>query len=192
MKCLKADQIYLYLEGELSAEEASAVRFHLASCPSCQKAVEEREHLNQACKELPLGDLPTDFTPRVMRKIFPEKVSFRSWLRALAGGLASFVVFSLLFLFLSASPFLPFLTAFYRAPLNLVQDISLVLVKIFKLLTLLIKVFLQLISLFTRGFMSVFTLIQPEIQISLTLFFLIFFFFFFYKIKRKFLIGENA
>lgn len=192
MKCLKADQIYLYLEGELSAEETSAVRFHLASCPSCQKAVEERERLNQACRDLPMRDLSPNFTHEVMMKIFPDKVPFRRWLRTLAWGLSSLVVFSLLFLFLSASPFLPFLTAFYRAPLNLVQDISLVLVKIFKLLTLLIKVFLQLISLFTRGLMSVFTLIQPEIQISLTLFFLIFFFFFFYKIKRKFLIGENA
>lgn len=192
MKCLGVDQIYLYLEGELSDEEINAVRHHMASCSRCRKAVEERKLLNQAYGELPLWDLPSDFTPRVMRKIFPEKVPFRSWLRALAGGLAALVISSLLFLILTAPNFSQFLTLLYRSPLNLVQEMALVVVKIFKMLTLIFKIILQWISPVSQGFLTLFTLIQPEIQFSLTFLFLALFSFFFYKIQRKFSVGENA
>jgi len=59
MSCLRLDQIYLYLEGQLPASEIKELEKHLASCLKCQEAVEERKVLLQASQTLPLLETPT-------------------------------------------------------------------------------------------------------------------------------------
>lgn len=92
MNCLRINQIYLFLEKELSPSENKKIEEHLASCPKCKKAMEEREFLHQAAESLPLWQTPPDFTHQIMAAIFPEKISLRSWFTALAAGFSSTVL----------------------------------------------------------------------------------------------------
>lgn len=62
MNCLRINQIYLYLEGELSPAENKSIEEHLSSCLICKKAVKERKLLLQASRSLPLWNTPPDFS----------------------------------------------------------------------------------------------------------------------------------
>ena len=45
MSCLSADDIYLYLEEELTGAAAARIGEHLEACPACRGALEERRLL---------------------------------------------------------------------------------------------------------------------------------------------------
>ena len=100
MNCLHLDQVYLYLEEELSPSEKSRVEEHLASCPKCQAAVEERRLLHQASDSLPLWEPPPDFTNQVMARLFPVRMSIRNWITVSVAGfsLTAFALFIYLIL----------------------------------------------------------------------------------------------
>ncbi len=70
MTCLHIDQICLFIEKDLSLEEARKVERHLASCAKCRNAVDERRMLLQAAESLPVLQAPPDFPQQVMAKIF--------------------------------------------------------------------------------------------------------------------------
>lgn len=192
MNCLRVDQIYLYLEGELPSVEKEDVEKHLKRCSKCKKAVEEREFLHRACSSLHLWQTPAGFSQQVMKKIFPEKVLFPSWIRIMAGGIVSFFLAFLSLIIFSAQKFPSLLTHLYQAPLNLTQPIPSFLVKVLKVLPLILKVFVHLSTIIIESLMKLITLIKPEIQMLLIFIVLILFSIFFYRIKRKIFIGEKA
>lgn len=97
MKCLGIDQVYSYLEKELSSEENKKIEEHLATCLKCKKALEERSLLLQAADSLPLWQIPPDFTQQVMARVYPDKVTLRQWLTAVAVGTSSIVATLLAF-----------------------------------------------------------------------------------------------
>jgi predicted anti-sigma-YlaC factor YlaD len=69
MSCLRLEQVYLYLEGELDPSGFRVVEDHLNLCPSCRRAVEERRAIHEASLMLPPVAVPQDFSARVLARI---------------------------------------------------------------------------------------------------------------------------
>lgn len=192
MRCLKADQIYLYLEKELSPPEIQKIKEHLTSCPKCQKAVEERKILLQASESLPLWEIPPDFARQVMERISPKKVTLRSWLTAAAAGLFSISLALSIFFVLSGENFLEVVFGLGHRLLDLVRTASVLLVKVFKLASLLIKVINQFLGFLCKGLIRLTSILNPEVQIILIVLTVILSVTLIFGVRRKFVGGEKS
>lgn len=192
MRCLKADQIYLYLEKELTPPEIQKIEEHLTSCPKCQKAVEERRILLQASGSLPLWEIPPDFARQVMEQISPKKVTLRSWLAAAATGFISIFLTLFIFFVLSGENFLEVVFGLGYRLLNLVRTTSVFLVKVFKLASLLIKVINQFLGFLLKGFIRLSSILNPEAQIILIVLTVILSVTLIFGVRRKFIGGEKS
>lgn len=192
MRCLRADQIYLYLEKELTPPEIQKIKEHLTSCPACQKAVEERKILLQASESLPLWEIPPDFARQVMERISPKKVPLRSWLAAAAAGLLSISLTFFIFFVLSGENFLEVVFGLGHGLLELVRTASVLLIKVFKLISLLIKVINQLLGFLFEGFIRFTSILNPEVQIILIVLTIILSLTLIFGVRRKFIGGEKS
>lgn len=192
MRCLKADQIYLYLEKELTPTEFQKIKEHLTSCPKCQKAVEERKILLQASENLPLWEIPPDFARQVMERISPKKVTLRSWLTAAAAGLFSISLALSIFFVFSGENFLEVVFGLGHRLLDLVRTASVLLVKVFKLASLLIKVINQFLGFFFKGLIRLTSILNPEVQIILIVLTVILSVTLIFGVRRKFVGGEKS
>ena len=192
MKCLGIDQVYSYLEKELSSEENKKIEEHLATCLKCKNALEERSLLLQAADSLPLWQIPPDFTQQVMARIYPDKVTVRQWLTAVAVGTSSIVATLLAFFILTGQNLTTFLSSITHTLWNLVRNIAIIFIKLFKIASLLITVARQLVEHLFENFARLTTLIRPEVQISIITFSILLFTFLILGIRRKILIGEKS
>jgi len=192
MSCLRIDQIYLYLEGELSLEEIQSIKEHISSCMKCKRAVEERELLIKASKSLPALEIPLGFTQRVLAQIFPQVTSLRQWLIAAAIGISSAVLAFLAVYLLSGQNLAYLFKNLNSVGLNLFRNFIVVLVKAAKLISLIIKIFLKIGSMLVNGLASLTTILSPEIQIILIVLTVILSALLLYGAKRKFFAGESA
>ncbi len=192
MSCLRIDQIYLYLEGELSFEETQSAREHISSCTKCKRAVDERELLVKASKSLPPLEIPPDFTQRVLNQIFPPITSLREWLMTAAIGISSAVLAFFAFYVLSGQNLTHLFISLNRMALNFLRNFIVVLAKAVKLISLIIKVLFKVGSMLVNGMVSLTTLLSPEIQIILILLTIILSALLLYGAKRKFSAGEKA
>ncbi len=192
MRCLRIEQIYLYLEKELSPEKEREIHKHLAACPKCKKAVKERSLLHQAAESLPLWKTPPDFTQQVMARIFPERVSPLAWLGAVASGFASMILAVVLFALVTGQNLSSLLFNIYHTGLDLVKNLSPLFAKSLKVASLLIKILQQLGELLIKGLTLLTTIISPQVQIILIAIAIIFIVSSIYGIRRKLLIGEKA
>lgn len=192
MKCLRIDQIYLYLEGELSSEDAQVLQEHISSCPKCKKAVEERRLLVKASKALPSLEIPPDFTQRVLAQIFPKTTSVRGWLTTTVVGLSS-AVLAFFAVYLLSGQNLPHLFInLNNMTLNLFRNFIVVLIKTAKLISLVMKIFLEIGSMLFKGLANLTTILNPETQIILIALTVILSALLLYGAKRKFFAGEKA
>jgi len=192
MKCLGIDQVYSYLEKELSSEENKKIEEHLATCLKCKKALEERSLLFQAADSLPLWQIPPDFTQQVMARVYPDKVTLRQWLTAVAVGTSSIVATLLAFFIFTGQNLTTFLSGITHTLWNLVRNIAIIFIKLFKIASLLITVARQLVEHLFENFARLTTLISPEVQISIITFSILLFTFLILGIRRKILIGEKS
>lgn len=192
MKCLHIDQIYLFIEKDLSLEEAKKVERHLASCAKCRNAVEERRMLLQAAESLPVLQPPPDFPQQVMAKIFPEKVTLRGWLTAATTGFSAVSLVLFLYLVISGQNLAHLLLSVNSTFWIFIQDISVLLVKVFKLASLIIGIIIKFSGYLLKGFVQLTTIINPEVQIALILITLIISAFLLYGMRRKIWTGEKA
>ena len=67
--CPALESIYEYLDGNLSAAERAAFEAHLARCPGCRAAIEERRAIAAAATTLPALDVPDDFARGVIARL---------------------------------------------------------------------------------------------------------------------------
>lgn len=192
MSCLRIDQIYLYLEGELSPEDTQSIQEHISSCMKCKRAVQERELLVKASKSLPALEIPPGFTQRVLVQIFPQITSLREWVTTAAAGISSAVLAFFIFYLLSGQNLAHLFINLNRMALNLFRNFIVVLAKSAKLISLVIKILLRIGSLFVNGLESLTTLLSPEIQIILIILTVILSALLLYGAKRKFFAGEKA
>jgi len=192
MKCLNIEQIYLYLEKELSLGENKKIEEHLTICPKCKKALEERRLLLQATESLPLWQTPPDFTQQVMARIFPAKVSLKAWLGAVSTGFVSLILALFIFFLATGQNLSSLALSFYDTILNLIRNFSPIFVKLIKLASLFLKILQQLAEYIIKGFTLLTTIISPEIQIIIITITTILIASSIYGIRKKLLVGEKA
>jgi len=192
MNCLPIDQIYLYLEGELSPDENRSIKDHVSSCKKCRQAVEERKLLVEASLSLPAWITPQDFTQRVLARIFPKRATFREWIVTAAIGLSSAVLAFFAVYLISGQNLASLFINLNRTALSLFRNIIVVLVKAAKLISIGIQVVQKIVSLLLKGLASLTTILDPELQIGLIVLFFVITALLLYGAKRKFPTGEKA
>lgn len=192
MKCLSIEQIYLYIEKELSASENKKIEEHLTACPKCKNAIEERKPLIKAAESLPLWQTPPDFTRQIMTKIFPDKVSLSQWLVTVSAGFISITLALFIFFLVTGQNLSGLLISLYHVLLNLVKNLSLLFVKLYKLASLFVNILQQFSEYLVKGFTLLTTIISPQVQIIIITITIILIASFIFGIKRKLLIGEKT
>jgi anti-sigma factor RsiW len=72
-----SSQLNAYVDQCLSADEARVVDEHLHGCPECRRALRAIEYLDSALRSMPLVQVGSDFTNRVVRSLHVvQKSSF--------------------------------------------------------------------------------------------------------------------
>jgi len=192
MKCLSIEQIYLFIEKELPLSTNKKIEEHLATCRKCKNVLEERRHLVQASKNLPLWQTPPDFTQQVMARIFPIRVPLSAWLTAAYAGFGSIILAIFILFLVAGQNFSSLLTSLNHSLWNFVRNLSPVFVKLLKVASLFVKTLQQFFEYIIKAFASLTTIISPQVQIIIITIAIILISFSIYGIKRKILIGEQA
>jgi len=192
MNCLHVDQIYLYLEGELSPCENRSIENHLSSCERCRMAVAERRSLMEASQNLPLWEIPLDFTQQILAQVFPKKITFREWVVTGAIGLSSAVLAFLAVYLISGQNLASLFINLNQTALDLFRNIVVVLIKAAKLISIGFQVIQKIGSFILKGLTGLTVILGPELQIGLIVLFLVITILLFFGAKRKFSFGEKA
>ena len=192
MGCLTIEQIYLFLEGELSPQEVQTIHAHLESCPRCRKAIDARRSLVQAVDSLPRFKVPPDFTQQVMARIFPEKAPLRAWIKAIAGGLSSMVFAFFLYYIFSGKNLAEVFVSLNQFFLSAFRTLSTGFVKAFKLIWHLIDLVMQFFSFLLKGFSQLTTIVRPEVQVAVIALILLVSALLFIGVRRKLMMGEKV
>ncbi|NIM91894.1 MAG: hypothetical protein GTO17_13210 [Candidatus Aminicenantes bacterium] len=191
MSCLSVEQIYMYLERQLSASENKIIEKHVASCLRCQKVLEERKLLLQAVGNLPSWQVPSNFSQQVMENISPVKVSLSSWLSALAGGFLTFIVAFTIYILATGQNMASLFISLQQTLWEQIKNSSLVFIKFFKVISAILSTVRQLLESLFNGLLHLLTVIKPEVQILIIVTFILLSFLFIYGMRRKFLFGEK-
>ena len=191
MNCLTIEQVYLYLEDELTPEERSSIAGHVASCEHCRNAVEERRVLMEAAESLPPLQVPPDFSQQVMARIFPQKSQIRLWIAALATGF-SLVIAIFLAAFLQADLSLSgTFIQLNRSLWSFVSSLSVFFIKFIKILSLAFNLLVQLGSYIYKALIGMTSVIGIEVQITLIILTILLSVTAIYGVRRKIWSGEN-
>ena len=192
MKCLTIEQIYLYIEKELSPSENKNVESHLKVCSKCQKALEERRLLSQAAESLHLWEIPPDFTQQVMARIFPPRVSLPAWLGTLAAGFASMVLCFFILTLVTGQNLRSLLLNFTEAVFNFIKYLIPLFVKVLKLASVLVTIAQRFAEFLLKGLTVLTSIISTEVQIIIISTTIILIVSSIYFLRRKLLFGEKT
>ena len=192
MDCLNIEQIYLFLEQEMSPDEMLRIQKHLASCPRCVNAVEDRRALVLAANSLPQIEVPPDFRQLVMAAIFPDKVPLSVWVKSIAAGLSSTVFAFLLYYIFSGKNLAGLFISIGQFFLSVLSALSTGLAKILKLAGYLVNILFDLVRLLIKGFVQLTTLLSPEAQFIIIAITLLLSALLLFGVRRKFMMGEKA
>jgi len=127
-----------------------------------------------------------------MERIPPVKVSLREWVTAVAVGSSSIMVTLFAYFIFTGQNLMSVLDNFSHTLWNTIRNVALILVKLFKLASLLITIISQFVGYFFENFDRLTTLISPEVQIIIITFSIILFTSLILGIRRKILIGEKS
>lgn len=192
MNCLRADQIYLFLEGDLSPLEYRSIKDHFSSCDKCRAAVQERKLFLEASQSLPAWETPDDFTQRVIDRIFPHRITLRDWVITASVGLSSAALAFLAVFLLSGQNLADLFIHLNQTTLNLFQNLVVVLAKAVKLISAGARVIFKIASLIIKGLAGFGNFLSPEFQVGLVAFTIIATVLLFLGAKRKLFAGEKA
>jgi len=191
MTCLGIDRIYLYLEGELPDSERSRVEAHLADCPACRNAVEDRRLLLEASAEIPPLPIPENFSQSVMRRIFQERIPMRDVLIATSIGLSAMLTTMLTVFIWSGQSLIDFLVGINHTALSSLQSFFINCAKLFKLVLLLAKVLRQMGGFLAEGLARLTSLLSPEFQVGMIGVVMLASAVIFHFLRKKHLIGDR-
>lgn len=192
MDCLNIEQIYLFLEQEMSPDEMLRIQKHLDSCPRCVNAVEDRRALVLAANSLPQIEVPPDFGQQVMAAIFPDKVPLRVWVKSIAAGLSSTAFAFLLFYIFSGKNLADLFISIGTFFLSVLSALSTGLAKILKFAGYLVNILFDLVRLLIKGFVQLTALLSPEAQFIIIAITLLLSALLLFGVRRKFMMGEKA
>lgn len=192
MDCLNIEQIYLFLEQEMSPDEMLRIQKHLDSCPRCIDAVEDRRALVLAANSLPQIEVPPDFRQQVMAAIFLDKVPLSVWVKSIAAGLSSTVFAFLLYYIFSGKNLAGLFISIGQFFLSVLSALSTGLAKILKLAGYLVNILFDLVRLLIKGFVQLTALLSPEAQFIIIAITLLLSALLLFGVRRKFMMGEKA
>jgi anti-sigma factor RsiW len=191
MNCLRIDQIYLYLEGELSAAEISAVEKHLHSCPLCQNAMEERRLLLKAADNIPLMDPPPLFTQQVMSRILLQRISLRAAVLAVTSAFTSAAALLMTLFLLSGQSVANMLVGLNQSTMAVVRNIVVGGAKVIKVVALVFKLIYQFSEFIGEGLGHLTGILSPEFQVMIISVTLLSTMFLYLVVKRKISTGDK-
>jgi len=191
MNCLTIDQVYLYLENELTPEESSGIAGHIASCEKCRRAVEDRRVLIEAAESLPPLSVPPEFTQQIMARIFPQKSHIRIWIAALATGFSLIVAIFLAAFLQSDFSLSGAFIQLNRSLWSFVSHLSVFFIKLIKIISLTFNLLVQLSSYIYKALTSMTSVIGIEVQIALVILTILLSVTVVYGVRRKIWSGEN-
>lgn len=192
MKCLDIDQIYLYLEGELSPEKAGAIQTHIARCQKCSQAVQERSFLLDASESLPPMEIPADFAQQTMEMIRPEKDTIWNLFFAAAIGFSSTVLIMFMYLLISGQNPARFFIQLSHTFLSSFKTLSVWLAKSVKLISIAFKIVWQIGSFLLSGISRLTHIMSMEFQIGLVILAFILYISLYFGIRKNILTGEKT
>jgi predicted anti-sigma-YlaC factor YlaD len=169
MTCLKVEQLYAYLEGELAGRDKTALEDHLAACEKCRDALETRKDLLAAAETLPPFDVPPDFAQSIMDRLSPaaakSKIPLPGRLAAAAVGLATFGITISVVSLISRRSLSQLFLGLNRFFWNAVQGFATTLAKLAKYIVLTFKILGQIAGAILEIFKALTSVIGPETQI---------------------------
>jgi hypothetical protein len=191
MNCLNLYQIHQYLENELTEPENSSIREHIAHCPHCKHALEDRQTLLQAVESLPYLETPPDFTQQVISQIFPQTIPLaRSLATAVAGSCAIFLTTIIIFI-ASGQNLVNVLMAMNQSVLNSIKHVSVFSAKLIKLAFLFVRIIIQLAGYLLNSLTHMSTVLGPEFQAFLVFITLLISGTLVFGLRRKLFLGEK-
>ena len=190
--CRHDEALYLYLEGELSPDDALELEAHLAACSACRDALAERRLLHEAFASLPPLEVPPDFALSVMDRIPEEAERKAGWLTALAAGSVALATCLLGFYLLTGQSLSDVLVAVSRSLGSAFGRLLPFLAKLWTLGGIFLRIATDLILTLGKGLGIVSSLLGPEglglvlcLGVLLTLLLL-------YGAKRLLSLGERS
>lgn len=191
MTCLGIDRIYAYLDGELSTREQAELEAHIARCPACREAVEDRRRLQTAAREIPPLRVPPDFTAQVMLRLRLELVPLRDILIAASLGLAAMLVTMLSVFLWSGQSLFDFLVGLNHSALQSLQAFFVTCAKLFKTLILILRVLSRSFGSLLEALARSVSTLRPEVQAGIIMAVMIFCAGLFILIRKKSVIGDS-
>jgi predicted anti-sigma-YlaC factor YlaD len=173
MNCLRPADIYLYLENGLDPAAAREADEHLALCPGCRSAFEERRALMDAVAGIPDFEVPPDLAGRILARIPPDRSSLFGGLVAFIIGLSSFFLGGLAYVILTGQSLTGFLIDANRSAWGFMRDASLAFIKFAKLTALGLDLLIKFIGEMGKGLALFSALIRPEVYAAVFLLFLV-------------------
>jgi predicted anti-sigma-YlaC factor YlaD len=163
MNCLGPDRMDLYLEGEMDGTERREFEEHIARCPACREALEDRRVFERALSSLPDIEIPPDFARTVLDRLPASPAPAFAWLASAVIG-ATALLTALLGYYLSTGESLfGLLASMGRSVLSFVSLAVPLLAKVFSLGRVLIELAGDLGMALMRGLAVFSSLIRPEI-----------------------------
>jgi anti-sigma factor RsiW len=166
MSCLRADEIYSLLEGDLSPEARSEFESHLAVCPGCRRGVAERRAIDAAAAGLVPLDVPADFPQRVMSRIAAPRSSRRARLARLAYGVGLLAILAALTPLVLRDP-LSRITSLGRALWAAVKNAAVFWARLIRLAALAGDILRPLLRTSGRALSALGELMSPGVEILL-------------------------
>jgi anti-sigma factor RsiW len=190
MNCVRLDEIYRFLDGDLSPAEQNAVEGHLAVCARCREALEDRRILAEAADGLPSFLVPADFSRQVMEKIAARKVSLPAWLIILASGTSVLAALAAV-AFLSGRDALSLLSGINHSLWNGIKSAIVFSAKLVRLVSLAGESLRPLIHVFGKGLAALAGVISPGLQAILITLSLGLIVSLFYGLHKVFSMGDS-
>jgi len=168
MSCLKNEEIYAFIEGELSERDGRRLEAHAAGCAGCGAALEDRRAFLAAAESLPSLNVPEGFAAGILRNLPPESPPFRIrlWLASMAAGIVAFSGTLAAIALLSGQNLGAYLAHLSQAGLGYFQDAATTAVKLMKYIFLFFKVTREFAAALFNVFKQVTAFIGPEAQAS--------------------------
>ncbi|MFW6160554.1 MAG: anti-sigma factor family protein [Acidobacteriota bacterium] len=191
MNCLGIDQIYLYLEKQLSSQEEQAILNHIAGCQKCREALEERKVFQQAAETLPQWQVPPEFTEKVMQTAFKKWISLKEIIFSFIGG--TVLISSLLFIFFISTghSFSHMLTYTFRSILDSAENFILFLLKAAKIILIFLGLTRDFIIWILSSLKLILSFFSPEILAFLCILSLAMVVIASLVLKKKYILGER-
>jgi anti-sigma factor RsiW len=189
MSCFKINDIYDYIEGNLSSERKEELERHLGACPKCRQAVEDRRMIDEAASGLPPFAVPDDFADRVMARIAPSRVKSSVWLFLLASA-SSVLALAAVAMTASGGSVLGIISGAGHSLWEYIKSAAVFAAKTASLFSLAGKTARPLLEAAYKGLAVLTSLIHPAVQIMIFVLVIALVLSLFFGMRKRFLLGD--